>query len=422
MTRIARPVPSLWPVLRYNLDTLSPHVASDVKSRVVPVTVQVRVNSYISISYCLDHSNEFTSKKPSNVQEFIDRVFNPGIRFYLRNFHVRAESHFWNHNPDVYIAAAHNRTGGVFQWAIKNGHQTLAEGNGTEMSAFLYTMGLAATTAAIAISAAIKWLNKKSKITHITIHSQVPAIISRLQAMIWSMDKSMPNKRIKLEWDLEYAITASSKLGKIKLLTKLFPKPKKKEMGSSQWQHFLALQLLVRERLKKSKERRQAPVECGEFLTHKGTQITLHEGARMREIYQIDLIKKKLISRYNMTNQEWEAIDWDGFWAAYSTLSQNQQWQLTKFWFGWLPVGHQMSRRDGKSTGICPTCGKTHETCDHIIKCIGSGRSRKSVWTRWRDGLCEILQKTGTKPDIIQEIIQSSDNWSRNVTSRVSSM
>ncbi len=43
-TMITHPIQHLWPALRYNLNTLTPHSDQDVKSRVVPATIQVQAD------------------------------------------------------------------------------------------------------------------------------------------------------------------------------------------------------------------------------------------------------------------------------------------------------------------------------------------------------------------------------------------
>ncbi len=133
------------------------------------------------------------------------------------------------------------------------GSKSIAVGHGSEVEVFVYRMGLAAIAAAVAISVAIKRHHRIQHTTQIRIHSQVPAIISRVNSMIWAKNKSAPNKRLKLEWDLEYAIMASAKVENITLQSILCPNPKKAQKSSPRWTILSALQQLVRTHLKKEK-------------------------------------------------------------------------------------------------------------------------------------------------------------------------
>ncbi len=95
-----------------------------------------------------------------SVQNLISRAFSPSIQFYLMDHHILTSRSAWARSSDLYIASAHNRSGGVFHWYIRKHADKLEEGQGSEAGVFAYRMGLSAITSAVAISAAIKRHNR----------------------------------------------------------------------------------------------------------------------------------------------------------------------------------------------------------------------------------------------------------------------
>lgn len=400
-----QPIPELWPALRYDLSSMTWYSVQDVKYRVVPATVQVQADSIIGISCCLEHCIGTEDHLPTTVHELINRAYNPGIQYYLKEYQILSGPLHWQSQIEVFMASTHKNTGGVFSWVAMQESKQIAEGQGSEAGVFDYRMGLAAITVAVAVSTAIKRHHKIRHQTQIRIHTQVPAIISRVKHMVWDQTKSMPNKCLKLEWDLEYAITASLKIGKITLIPVLCPKPKKGEKGKPQWPILFALQQKVRSNLKETKLERLVPVTCKAFITCQWRPVTRNEGHLMRKKYHTKLIQNHLMKRYQWFDSQWLAIDWEGFKSAYHSLPLFKHWQITKFWFGWLPVGQQMVRRNLSQGDLCPTCKRTSETGQHIIQCFGPGTSRESIWQKWHNELASLLEKSGTKPEIRSELL-----------------
>jgi hypothetical protein len=140
------------------------------------------------------------------------------------------------------------------------------------------------------------------------------------------------------------------------------------------------------------------------------TAIQFHIGGRtitrdfkrtVREIVQLQPLRKFYCERFGWSENIFDIIDWEIFRPSYKkhVSTKGVQW-LHKFCIKKLPTGERVHKRDHFHDRRCASCWHTNEDDDHIFQCIHRRSLRKKIVkqinimrTTVDPKICDILQE-----------------------------
>ena len=132
-----------------------------------------------------------------------------------------------------------------------------------------------------------------------------------------------------------------------------------------------------------------------------GRTITRDFKSTVREMIQVQPLRKYYCNRFNWSDNIFDVIDWDIFRPVYKKYisSSGIQW-LHKYCIKKLPTGERIHKRDHFHDKRCASCWHTVEDDDHIFQCSKRRSIRKKVINqitlmrnRIDPRLCDILQE-----------------------------
>ena len=367
----------------------------------VPVTQAFSHGTRIWVS-ALTNENRQTQTPPQTFQEFFNTRNPKDIIRWTRyaTFQMLPDSSKSWDNPtyQIFIASSANKYGAAFHWTIGYNGELAMQGQGSERNAFHYRGALLAMAAAMTILAEIREYHRLDSRAIVQVFSQCPAVIARLQAEQTFSAHSYPTFRIRNEWDVAHLIRSKFNATRLSISLHLVSKPEEGESLSAEWEQLAILQRRSEERLhQRNLEKKHKLTGPGNLMLQE-SPVTRTLTKTVRQAYATKLIRNHILRREDWSDQEWDLIDWEAYAQARKLIPPNQQRQLTKWSFGWLPTGRQLHRRNNDKTSHCPSCKAHQETGEHILRCRDPERVK--IWLAWKASFKSSLESWYTCPEL----------------------
>ena len=112
----------------------------------------------------------------------------------------------------------------------------------------------------------------------------------------------------------------------------------------------------------------------------------------------------------HMTTDDISNIDWDLVGKAFTTLTSNLQWRVTKHAAGHFGCGKMMQIWKFQDHAECPRCSDPYETPTHILTCPAPSANRR--WETALTVLEEWMTKNHTMPALQMVLLRCLRDWS----------
>jgi hypothetical protein len=155
--------------------------------------------------------------------------------------------------------------------------------------------------------------------------------------------------------------------------------------------------------LKRLQEKPMVPMDPATAIQFHigGRTITRDFKRTVREIVQLQPLRKFYCERFGWSENIFDIIDWEIFRPVYRKhISTNGVQWLHKFCIKKLPTGERVHKRDHFHDKRCASCWHTNEDDDHIFQCIQRRSLRKKIVKQINvmrniidPNLCDILQE-----------------------------
>ena len=133
-------------------------------------------------------------------------------------------------------------------------------------------------------------------------------------------------------------------------------------------------------------------------LLHHGQLITKDYRSQLREAYHLPQFQSYTMDKFGWTASVYSSVDWSAIAAAHKRRPVHQQIRLSKFMYGWLPIGRTRTRIDPTCSDKCPSCHGRFESSVHLLRC--RAQSRRILRVCQLDTLRHFLQEWHTPPAV----------------------
>ena len=141
------------------------------------------------------------------------------------------------------------------------------------------------------------------------------------------------------------------------------------------------------------------------YILHEQRIITRDYAHHIRLAVHTPQHQAYLNKKHSWTDEEYNSINWEAQGKSFKPRSLTSQLRLTKYAYGWLPIGEKMTKIDPTASSLCPSCNQVEETTDHIMCC--SAASRQDLRMSQLDALHEKLVELRT-PNTLEQVMQTA--------------